>query len=232
MKTILANALAPLAAIALAAGLWLQMRAYGATDSHDDFHAAVAHAVTEIPDHFGDWVGQDQALPTAAIKLLRPNALFARAYTNVQTRRFASVVLVHCQTVRDMTGHYPPNCYPANGWTTASAPREREWDLWGQRVPIAEFRFSRVDSTRMRETVIYNFFILPTFGLVAGTGGMDRVYQATGDYRARPYGAAQVQILVDESIPEPERDAIVRDLLTPMQGVVQTLLRPSRGGAS
>ncbi|MFN0132410.1 MAG: exosortase-associated EpsI family protein [Phycisphaerales bacterium] len=229
MRPFLTNSLAPIAALALAMGLWLHMRAYGAEDSRDDFHAAVAAAVKAIPDQFDDWVGSDQRLPEAAIKLLRPNALFARGYVNVATRRSASVVLVHCRDVRDMTGHYPPNCYPANGWTVAAPVREREWTLWGRQVPIAEYRFARTDSTQTRSAVVYDFFVLPTAGVLTG---MERVYKATGDHRARPYGAAQVQVLVDDSIPEPEREEIVRDLLEHLGEVVKVLESPQRGGAS
>jgi len=32
-------------------------------------------------------------------------------------------MIVHCGDVRDMIGHYPPVCYPANGWKPGpSAP--------------------------------------------------------------------------------------------------------------
>ena len=83
---------------------------------------AVADAIAAAPYRIGPWAGADEPPAPAAIKLLHTNAILARRYERVGGDGSVSVLVVHCTDVRDMRGHWPPMCYPANGWM----PRAQE----------------------------------------------------------------------------------------------------------
>lgn len=217
----LARKLLPaLIAAALAAGLAVQMHALASTDNVEPFHAAVREARDEIPSQVGPWEGTEVRLPQAAGTLLHPNATFARRYWNRTTGRWATLILVHCRDSRDMSGHYPPNCYPGSGWTQLGAPAVETFDVWGTTAPMARYEFTRTDLERTINWTVYDMFILPTAGMCTE---MRRVQRAGGDYRSRPYGAAQIQVVMDRSIPEDERAAMVREMLTLLEPVVSRL---------
>lgn len=213
--------LAPLVTLAVVAGLHAQIRSYAAADDTTVFQDTVRTQMAEYPVRIGDWDGVDIKLPAAAQQLLRPNVLFARKYVNSATGRRASVLVVHCSDSRDMQGHYPPNCYPGNGWTMQGAPRVEPWSIWGLQVPVADYRFKRRELNEEAQQVVLNFFILPDGRFVTD---MESVRRASGDYRLRPYGAAQFQVVFDGSSgTDAERRAIAMELFAPLAPVVQTL---------
>ncbi|QYU68321.1 hypothetical protein J4558_26500 [Leptolyngbya sp. 15MV] len=121
-----------------------------------------------------------------------------------------------------MQGHYPPNCYPGNGWVSLGQPTMERMTLWGRQVELAQYSFSRRELEGEVATAIYMFFILPTGEFVTS---MDAVRRASGDYRLRPYGAAQFQVVFDAKTPEPVRRQAVAELLEPLEAVVRTLTR-------
>lgn len=212
----------------MAGTMFVQMHASASTNDAAVYHANIAAAVTRIPIRFGGWEGSDIKVPVPAAKLLRPNALFARRYDNQHSGRVASLVLVHCTDSRDMSGHYPPNCYPATGWTPSGPSQSIEVSLGKASIPMVVYNFSRTEFNTVRHTVIYNFFILPS-GMVTG---MDEVQRASGDRRVRPYGAAQVQIIMDSATPERARQDIVGELLEPLTPVIELLQSKKQGDRS
>lgn len=218
--------LPPLLSLALALGLFLQVRAFAGQDDTSPFHQRVREAVAAIPVRVGDWEGTDRKIPPAAGKLLKPNTLFCRQYRQVSSGRAVTVLLVHCRDARDMTGHYPPVCYPGHGWTLDSGDQKETVPLWGGDVAFAVYQFSRTEVNSFIQCTIYNLFVLPRAGLVTE---MAQVVKSSGDYRVRPYGAAQVQVIFDSSMPEWERLDALRTLLAPLGPVVESM-RLNDGG--
>jgi hypothetical protein len=218
--SLLTKLVAPALALACLSGLHAQIRRYAAVDDKTAFHAAVAEQVGEYPSRIEGWSGVEVQLPAAAQQLLRPNVQFARRFTDESTGRHVSVLLIQCRDARDMSGHYPPNCYPANGWTSGGKPNVSTWSLWGRDVPVAEYSFTRREIQGDLQAVVYDFFILPSGAFVTD---MDDVRRASGDYRLRPYGAAQFQVVFEGSVPHDERKAIASRLLAPLGSAVDVL---------
>src|SRR5579884_1718328 len=82
------------------------------------YHQLVQDAGATVPREIGDWKADgDSPLPPAAIALLHPNLVISRHYENSKTGHSVEFLLIQCSDVRDLLGHYPPRCYPANGYT-------------------------------------------------------------------------------------------------------------------
>jgi hypothetical protein len=99
-------------------------------------------------------------------------------------------------------------------------PEGRVVPLWGLDVPFAVYQFKRTELNREIRCVIYNCFVLPRGGLVTS---MSQVTSASADYRTRPYGAAQIQVIFDSSTPEAERTEALGDLLAPFGPVIDSM---------
>lgn len=226
MNRILGKLAAPLLSLVLVGGLYAQMRSYAVQDDTRPFHAEVKAAIEQVPTIWGSWEGTEVKPPEAAGQLLRPNAMLSRSYREASTGRWARLIIIHCRDSRDMGGHYPPNCYRGSGWTQRDKPTIFEGEFWGRPVPIAEYRFTRTELNAAIDWTIYDFFVLPSGRLVTS---MDEIYAASSDYRARPYGAAQIQVIVDSSLPEAERRAILAEMLSPLDQVMKKLQAPRQG---
>ncbi len=185
-----------------------------------------------IPYTIGNWVGRDEAVPEAAQKLLKPNAIFSRLYRDVSTdgmarNRVASLLIVQCRDTRDMRGHYPPVCYPAHGQVEVSR-KEKTWDLPGNlRVPGTQYEFAQNNGGDTTQRIVYNFMILPGHEgeIVPDIKGVNRVSE---DYQQRYYGAAQFQLVMPATLSEPERDQIFRELVGANASVIKQLRTTSR----
>jgi Protein of unknown function (DUF3485) len=220
MKRRIIRTVSPFLSLALAGGLFVHASSYASKDNSGPFHDRVRQAVDRIPIRIQDWEGTDSAIPAAASKLLKPNAMFCRRYHQISTGRHATVLMVHCRDSRDMTGHFPPVCYPSHGWTMTSAPEECKVPLWGGQVPMEMYEFSRTEVNHFVQCIIYDFFVLPRGGLATD---MSQVVRASADHHTRPYGAAQVQVIFDAGMPESERLETLHDLLTPLGPVVEMM---------
>jgi hypothetical protein len=226
MSFLKARIIAPTLSLVLASGVFVQMHAFARQDETSDYHARVRAAADQIPATIGPWEGVDIRTPTAAGKLLRPNVIFSRTYKHRQTGRRANVIFIQCLDSRDMGGHYPPNCYPGNGWTQSAPVSTFEFPVWGRTIPVAVYSFTRADGSRSMNTVVYNFFVLPATGFVTS---MEQVRAASGDYRMRPYGAAQVQVMVDAGTPRAQQLEIFRELIQPLGPAVELIQDTHRG---
>ena len=223
MPTNLLKLISPAAAAALVGAMAVQMRGLANEADTEPFHAGVRFAVSAVPTRFAGWEGVDSAVPDAAGQLLRPNALFARTYRDSTGPGWAKLVIIHCKDTRDMSGHYPPNCYRGSGWTQTEEPVIHQVAIWGREVPIAEYHFTRNEFRGTIDWRIYDFFILPMGGFVTN---MAQIQDASGDYRTRPYGAAQIQVIMDSSLTPPERDRVLRLMLEPLGPVIDQLQQP------
>lgn len=221
--------LSPLLALSLLAGLHAQILALPTPEDAQGYHDLVRRRVDEIPRRIGEWEGVDVPVPPAAVALLRPNAMFSRRYHHAPTGVTASLIIVQCRDARDMSGHFPPNCYPAHGWQTAAEPEQRTITVGGTPIPVTEFRFARRELDRAVRIAILNFFVLPTRGPVPG---MAEVRAATGDRSARDFGAAQVQIVLDAGVPSPERERAFQELIEPLLPVLGAMRLQPEGERS
>jgi hypothetical protein len=212
--------MAPAATLLMLTALYGHMQQHALTVDPEPYHERARAAVDNIPLSFEGWEGEEISIPPAAGQLLRPNAILSRNYRNLERGLWASLVVVHCRDPRDMAGHYPPNCYPGTGWMQAGQPGIVTCEVDDAVIPLAEYRFSRTEHHRIANRLIYNFFVLPSAGVVTE---MREVQRATGDYRNRPLGAAQIQIIIDSSTPEAERRRILHDMMQVLAPLIEVL---------
>lgn len=203
---------------AMLAGIALSQRVGTDTEAVEAFHGQIRAVVEYFPVDFGVWVGHEVALPPSATKLLRPNAIVAREYrTDVRGGLSATLMLVQCADIRDMQGHYPPNCYPAHGWAEGDTG---EGIRFGS-LEAVRYDFRRTAGNEQREITVYNLFVMPT-GEV--TTSMSRVRRAAADYVMRPYGAAQIQIVIGDEVSPDEHAWILEQMYTIAEPVLRVLL--------
>ena len=173
------------------------------------YHAAVREAVEAIPRTFGVWQGRDFETPPEAVKLLQPNIILTRQYVNTHTGELATLLIVHCKNARDLSGHYPPVCYPNAGWNFAAQPQPQIWTIHGRTIPGYAYPFVLSRSLHPVHTTVLNFLIVPG----AFVSDMEAVREAGGDQSRYFYGGAQVQLLVDSSITPERRDQLMREIV-------------------
>lgn len=156
-----------------------------------DYHQSIRAAVEAFPYKLGahgEWVGTDVPLPAAAIELLSPNALFAREFRHLATGDRFTFVFVHCYDARDMLGHYPPVCYPGNGWELLATPSGTS-----QAANVAAFDFRQTMDHRTWHLRVLQQFLTPD-GLPAEA--MQEVRRYAGNHETRHFGMAQWQIVL------------------------------------
>lgn len=206
------------------------------------YHARAKQAIDSTRYTIGLWTGVDVPVPNAAQQLLRPNALLSRAYVDNTPGAYRtlagptrlSLLIVQCSDPRDMQGHYPPNCYPAHG-AIPVGQRSLDIDLDSPRStqsPISqpltlhatEYRFSTGQGADRTTTVVFNTLLIPTVG---STPDMHGVYLAAENYQRRLYGAAQLQIVLPDTVNPEHRIEIYRTFLTALTPVIQDLLSTS-----
>ncbi len=199
----LLDALAPALAAALMLGLRPLLPVGVQTPSWARAHFdRVKQAAEAFPYRVGDWVGTDVEAPPAAVKLLKPNVLMQRRFVEPATGRTVSVLFVHCGDTRDMQGHYPPICYKNQGWGSPVEQRRVTLRAGRWRIPATDYVFRQFLDGRERALRIVNFFALPGGRFAAD---MDALDEASRRADAAGLGAAQVQIIAGERIPESKR---------------------------
>lgn len=218
--TIRRRTFAPIVSLVLLLGIWGERLMFHAVAGDPDaYHAAIRTAAAAWPMQFAGWTGSKVEPPDAAIALLRPNFIEARAYTHAESRERAVVIIVQCRDARDMYGHYPPNCYPSAGWSlheTASV----DLRYGAVRVPATLYRMTIEPLGRYQELFILNFFVRPDGTFDRGIDGTER---AAFDPRAKPFGAAQVQIIFSTPVAPHRREEVAHDLLEGARPVVEAI---------
>jgi len=187
----------------------------------DEYHKAVREAVDRIPYRIGPWVGQDIETPPAAVKLLKPNTLMQRRYTDPATGENFNLLLVHCGDMRDMQGHYPPICYPAHGWTHLGA-QMTYFDVGADRLPARSYRFEREVQGSQQRMAVIGFFVLPDGTLAADIKDLNR--RAT-NRSLTGLGAAQVQLVVDEMMSQERRREILEEIGRTIEPTIRVIAR-------
>lgn len=222
---------APLLSLGLLGGIFAERQRHLKPQDVEPYHATAKVAVEQVPYFIGTWAGQDDEIPVAAQKLLRPNAILSRTFVDSAPGDFrnkyrsASLLIVQCRDSRDMVGHYPPICYRAHGLSIdEKSCGPRDWTVNGKTIPGYEYHFTEVFQGRSSRTTVYNFLIVPGRGIVRDMKGVEL---AAEDYQQRYYGAAQFQVVfqsqgsADRS--RAERDEIFATLIGPNIHLIETL---------
>ena len=130
------------------------------------YHQKIVKVAASALMRIGDWMGYDQVTPESAIKLLRPNVIVSKRYLNYVTGETVSFLLVDCTDARDLQGHYPPICYPNQGWLQMTS-ESRDWQVGDLKLTGMQYDFvkKQYDPERnlpveMTETIA-NFMLLP-----------------------------------------------------------------------
>jgi len=219
-RRIVRYATAPALSLALLAGVTAELLSRPRAADADGYHQKIRLAVAMIPTRVGSWIGTDMPVPREAQNLLHPNALLHRSYVNIQTRQHFSFLLVQCRDARDMVGHYPPVCYPNQGWTAAATQRVTV-PLGDQVVPVTEYDFRMDQFGTTSQLVVYNFMALPDASLVPD---IEQVNRAAADYTQHFFGAAQLQFVFDANAEtRPQRLAIIAEFLTALQEALDAI---------
>jgi hypothetical protein len=173
------------------------------------YHAKVRSAIPLVPYNLGDWVGVDTEIRAEALRILDANATLSRHYTNTQTGQSATLLLVQCQDSRSLLGHYPPNCYPSQGWTSLRSELRK---VAGGGVTIAanEYAFKHEALGGAANLSVLHFTVLPD-----GTTSpdMSRLEYFSHNLTKRPLGGASVQFVVDGTLRDSDRNELYGILL-------------------
>ena len=210
---------APVGALALLAGMTWQQMAQPSPEDAEPYHNRVERVVNDVPYELGAWEAVEVPVPQAAVDLLRPNAILSRRYRNQQTGASVSLLVVHCRDARDMAGHYPPICYPANGWSEQQ--RERvTLRIGDRRLHAAEYQFQQQLPTRTNRMWVVNTLVLPDGRT---TPEMSIVRRAAADYLTRFFGAAQIQMIFNGEVSASQRRALFERFLGELKPVLKAV---------
>ncbi|MEM1446754.1 MAG: exosortase-associated EpsI family protein [Planctomycetota bacterium] len=217
---------APALASALLVGMAVANAGFPTAEDAEPYHARIMGLSLETPTTFGPWESRPIPVPTSAVELLRPNAMLSRQFRDTTDRRHASILIVQCKDARGLSGHWPPNCYKASGYTQTHV-EPRQWpglDPQAPPIPGVEYTFDIETEDGPERLVVANFLIVPGVGLVPD---MASVRDAGADPQRRSLGAAQVQVVTDGSFNRAERDAIFAELLEPHAPLINAILDPA-----
>lgn len=219
------STLAPAAALALLAGLPALLPARVIERPEDRAaRAQVVAAVDEAPWILdGRWTGAEVPVPQSAVELLRPNAILSRRYVEIDSGRALQVILVHSTDVRDTQGHYPPICYPANGWAPLGEHTGTLVVPGAGPVDARLYHFERSSGPGLRTGIrVVNVFLLPDGGT---TWSMDDVGRIAGRRAVAGLGVAQLQVVVDDDVSADELLADAADLLAGLDDLIDSVRR-------
>lgn len=189
----------------------------------EEYHARVQEAVHLLPYRIGTWVGVDTELRRDALQILNPNVALSRTYRDVQTGRTGTLVVVHCSDARSLLGHYPPACYPTQGWTTLnSSPKQIELDSLS--VPATEYLFRSDWLANSGKLCVLHFTVLPDGQIVPD---MRELEHSARDKRTKMFGGASLQLIVDADLPAAQRDEIYEVLVSAAADWIMNVQRGS-----
>lgn len=185
------------------------------------YHEQIADLVGQIPVDTGGWEGQEVPIPQSATDLLRPNALVSRRYVHASRGVSGTLLVVQCRDARDMAGHYPPRCYPGNGWLPPQERAFEDTEIGGR--TYRKYNFSRETGRSVHEIQVYSLFVLPTGST---TTSMSDVYALSADMENRHLGAAQIQFVVDREMEEDELRWLLEEFAALVEPVVHAIEFP------
>ncbi|MDP9174824.1 MAG: EpsI family protein [Planctomycetota bacterium] len=225
----------PIASVLMLIGMISEARTHIKPADADEHLAQSKQAIDGIPTTIigptgNIWSGTDEVVPASATQLLRPNTILSRQYVkHGADGQSVALLIVHCSDARDLQGHYPHNCYPAQGQDEISQ-EQRAWHLKDMDIPGIEYHFA--GEQLGAERIVYNFFVTPAVpgalvshpelnGVICPD--IDSVYKSGEDYQRRYYGAAEFQMVSSAPMTRDQRDQAFVDLLTPIEDVIRKL---------
>ena len=212
---------APLLAACLLLGMAGLNFSFPTAEDAEAYHRQILELTEAAPTEFDDWTSRPVEIPPSAVELLRPNAILSRTFRDRVASREAGFLIVQCMDARDLSGHWPPNCYKANGYTAVGA-EPVTWSVDGTEFPGIEYRFEIDTAGKSSRIVVSNFMILPGIGYVRD---MHDVREAGADHRRRYFGAAQLQVVTSATYSDDQRRAIVTDLIRPHLTLIRSIER-------
>lgn len=184
----------------------------------DEYHAEMKAVADGLPRYFGDWLGDDIPVPPGAIKILKPNVIISRRFQNIRTGETVNYLFVQTKDARDILGHYPPVCYPAQGWTLDEvAPGD-----WAAEEGVAtgtSYVFSREELEGSNGLKVDNLLLLPDGSFCRN---MDAVENNAQDRLRKAFGAAQIQLVYSDSVSGERQKEITEEFLRFSELIVKT----------
>jgi hypothetical protein len=123
-----------------------------------------------------------------------------------------------------MAGHYPPICYPSQGWEASGEPNHVEFKVGANDIQTVRYEFHRRAFDHDRVTRIYGFFAVPDHGY---PDDMAEIRAIAANYVDRPFGAAQIQIVFDDSVDRGDEINIVSLVLSQISDTLRVLADPA-----
>lgn len=197
----------------------------------EEYMASVRRMVENVPYHIGPWIGQDVPMTEPARRMLRPNIVLSRKFIDLESRNGFSLLIVHCKDVRDMIGHYPPVCYPGQGFdmtdltdvTVDEASAYPRSDLLPGPDVLRRYSFAKSNEIPETKLIVYNFFAKPT-GDQRFALDMNTIESISSDRRLSGLGSAQIQIVMFESVDQTTREHVVNEVLETLQPAMNAII--------
>jgi len=208
----------------LLAGMAAEQTTFRPPADAQPYHTGLAQVADSLPGKINDWSSADISVPYDAIDKLRPNVLICRNYENLIDGRQVMFLLVQCPDARQLGLHYPPKCYPSQGYTQLSDTR-RDWEIDGLSIAATEYEFSQGEK-RMADKVVENFMLLPDGRIEPD---IMPVTAAANDVYARYYGAAEVQIILEPHTTLAERTRLVNLFVRTYEPLLRSILQGPGG---
>lgn len=231
-RKVLLALVSPLLCCGVLYGIVSENRNYQKAEDFEPYHKRARIAIESIPMMISTWSGREaeKEIPREAQVLLKPNKLFNRVYTDTSfssllqnQKRQVTLLIVQCKQSEDMLGHYPKNCYPAQGCELVYN-EPCDWKVGEYTIPGREYQFLLTKNGQPERTTVYNFMVIPNKGIFRD---MDAVGEAAADYQQRYYGAAQFQVVfhspANADQEKQDHDEIFRTLMTPVVPVIKEL---------
>ena len=202
--------------VGIAAQRATQLKPADAEPFHARVRAAVAAMPTGVTVNGEPWSAERQDIDEVSRELLQPNAVASLDFRETVTAadrlpRTAHLLVVQCYDSADMAGHYPPICYPGNGYTLLRTNADRTVDVDGVSVPYTEYEFGKEFRGHTRRICVYNFFAVPGAGF---RRDITDVRRSAEDRQRQFFGAAQFQVVMDaDYLPRAQRDPIFNALI-------------------
>lgn len=190
------------------------------------YHAKVREQVDALPYRIQGALGIDQPVSPGVERILSPNAMLQRRFTDPYTGKGYGLMVIHCRDVRDLVDHYPPVCYPANGWLPQGMTGQ-SFHLGDIVIPARLYEFARLTGEAQVRTRVLSFFVLP--GKRGAVDNMDDVESASRSTAAAALGAAHVMVSFSGDESEEEIATTVRRVLEPLEDMIRTTLGGTAG---
>ena len=141
-------------------------------------------------------MGEDVEVPASAVEILHPNAILSRRFRMLTGGATIHLLVVHCSDARDMQGHYPPICYPANGWLMAESDSNSEVEVTvlDDSFDLRLYNFRQMDDWGGERTIrVFNYFLLPNGETTIDLSKVNRLVERSG---FSMQGVTQVQLVM------------------------------------